>query len=56
MLLRQVKKLVDQGFSLHYTIVGDGPEAERLQTLTAELGLTEIITFEGAKPHNEVWA
>ncbi|MBB5723916.1 glycosyltransferase involved in cell wall biosynthesis [Loktanella ponticola] len=36
------------------TIIGDGPERSRLETLRDQLGLTEV-TFVGKKPSNEVF-
>lgn len=35
---------------LRVDIVGDGPERVRLQTLAAELGLGEVVTFHGYQP------
>lgn len=35
------------------TIVGDGPERERLQELARDLGLAERVRFAGALPHIE---
>jgi len=32
-------------------ILGDGPQRERLEELAAELGVTERVSFEGARPH-----
>ena len=36
------------------TIVGDGPELERLQRLAGDLAVTERVTFMGALGHDEV--
>ena len=36
------------------TIVGDGPELQRLQALAGELAVTERVTFMGALGHDEV--
>jgi len=35
-------------------VVGDGPEREKLEGLAAELGVTDRITFMGARPHGEI--
>ncbi|OGM10688.1 hypothetical protein A2Z22_05270 [Candidatus Woesebacteria bacterium RBG_16_34_12] len=38
-------------------IIGDGPEKEKLQTLTRQLGLSKNISFTGfIKSHNDVYA
>lgn len=35
-------------------VVGDGPERARLESLAAELGVADRITFLGARPHAEM--
>ena len=35
-------------------LVGDGPERARLEALTRELGLTNAVTFMGARPNSEL--
>lgn len=37
-------------------LLGDGPERPRLESLAAELGVTERIRFMGARPHSEMAA
>jgi glycosyltransferase involved in cell wall biosynthesis len=49
-LLRAAKLLLAQGRSFSLTIVGDGPERERLGALAAELGIGEAVDFTGAVP------
>lgn len=39
-----------------FTIIGDGPEKERLQALALELGLQDRVTFAGWMPQPEVAA
>ncbi len=46
LLLQAFKQLADQ--KVHLTIGGDGPEKERLQKLTATLGLESQVTFLGS--------
>jgi len=36
------------------SIIGDGPEATNLKSLTADLGLNNEVTFLGAMPFHEV--
>jgi glycosyltransferase involved in cell wall biosynthesis len=35
-------------------LVGDGPEREALERLAVELGVTDRVTFLGARPHGEM--
>ena len=46
-LLRALQLLFDMGVSADLAIVGDGPERERLEALSAELGLGSHVTFHG---------
>jgi glycosyltransferase involved in cell wall biosynthesis len=44
--------IVKANFSLR--IVGDGPEREALETMANELGISDRVTFAGAKEHDEL--
>jgi glycosyltransferase involved in cell wall biosynthesis len=55
-VLHALKTLVDQGYKLHYVIVGDGAQSEQLRALAYELGLTNVVSFEGYKDHADVWS
>jgi colanic acid/amylovoran biosynthesis glycosyltransferase len=46
--LEAVRKLVDDGYSVEYRIVGDGPRRKTLEDLVTELDLAEIAHFQGA--------
>jgi glycosyltransferase involved in cell wall biosynthesis len=37
----------------HFTVVGDGPERNRLEHLTKSLGIEEAVSFCGMLPHTE---
>lgn len=52
MLLRAAARLRDTGTQLHVVLVGDGPERDALQRLTAELGLADLVTFTGRLPNH----
>lgn len=54
-MLQAIKKLRDKGYQLHYVIVGDGPQREALTAMTETLGIADIVSFAGYKPHAEVW-
>lgn len=49
--LSLVKK---KGFHFHYTVIGSGPEMERLKFAAHQLNLTENITFAGKLHPDEV--
>ncbi len=53
-LLRSLRLLFNQELAFKLSIVGDGPERNRLLKLTQELGLTGYVHFVGAVPYNEV--
>jgi glycosyltransferase involved in cell wall biosynthesis len=40
--------------SAHFTVVGDGPERERLQQLVKSLGIEQSVSFRGWLSHEEV--
>lgn len=46
--------LHQQGLDFQYTIVGDGPERERLMFAAYQLGLEKKVTFAGKLPKEEV--
>lgn len=53
-LLRAVAMLQRLHADCHLLLVGDGPERERLEDLTATLGLEARVHFAGAVPPDEV--
>ena len=42
--------------NLRYTIIGEGERREDLERLAQELGVADIVTFAGPRPHDEVLA
>lgn len=54
--LLAVARLVRMGRSVHYAIIGDGPERERLEVLADELGISDHVTFHGWRTHTEISA
>jgi len=46
-LLRALAVLVERGVDATLRVAGDGPERERLERLTEDLGLSERVTFLG---------
>lgn len=53
-LLRSLHILFEQNMAFELSIVGDGPERNRLLKLTQELGLTERVHFAGAVPYDQI--
>jgi colanic acid/amylovoran biosynthesis glycosyltransferase len=49
--VRAVARLRESGRAVVYTIVGDGPLRPELQGLVEELGLSDVVRFEGPKDH-----
>jgi len=54
-LLRGAKLLVDQQIPIKLVLVGDGPERQRWENLTDELGIRAITTFVGYDPNPAAW-
>ncbi|MFT3894482.1 MAG: glycosyltransferase [Anaerolineales bacterium] len=53
-LLEAVKEVLCTHSDLRVVIIGDGVEKDNLQTLTAELGIVEQVTFTGEVPFSEI--
>lgn len=53
-VLKAVKKLVDQGVNLSYTLIGDGDDQEKILALIDQLQLTTVCNWLGTLPHHEV--
>lgn len=55
--LRALARLRDQGVDWYrYTVVGDGPEREPLETLARNLGIAERVVFKGRLPNEQTLA
>jgi len=54
-VLRALRELRQKGYNVCCKIVGDGSQRKALETLTRELGLNDVVSFEGYKSHAEVW-
>ncbi|TVR52620.1 MAG: glycosyltransferase family 1 protein [Gemmatimonadales bacterium] len=53
-LIRALPMVRRQVPNLRLRVLGGGPELPRLQALTAELGLSRVVSFEGPLPEDEV--
>lgn len=53
-LLRAFANVSARRSKLHLTLIGDGPAKAALETLAAELGIADRVTFTGAVPFDEV--
>ena len=56
LVLAAMLKLVEMGYPIEYTIVGDGPERSELEAIAANPPLAGRVHFVGSVPHQEVWA
>lgn len=52
--LQTIKSLKEQGYKVHYTILGEGKERGKLENETKKLGLERHVTFKGAASQNQV--
>jgi len=53
-VFRALRNLLDQGYSLHYTLIGDGEERRSILDQLHNLGLETICTWLGTQPHHRV--
>ncbi len=53
-VFRALRNLLDQGYSLHYTLIGDGEERRSILNQLHNLGLETICTWLGTQPHHRV--
>lgn len=52
--IRVLKKLIDKEHNVQYTLVGEGPEKERLKALCDTLGIASQVHFLGKKSQPEI--
>ncbi|MEO0373582.1 MAG: glycosyltransferase [Cyanobacteria bacterium P01_A01_bin.17] len=52
--IRAVAQLIEQGYSLQYSILGDGPLKQPLQELIETLGVTSQIQLRGWQTEDEI--
>lgn len=52
-VIKAISKLIEK-YDLHYTVIGQGPEKNRLIQLCESLEIKEYITFIDRIPHNEI--
>lgn len=55
-IVRATARVVDKGIDVTLDIYGDGPLRSRLESLVAELGVGDVVTFRGSVDHGEVMA
>ena len=53
-VFRALRHLIDRGYSVRYTLIGDGEERRPLLQLLGHLGLNGITDWLGTQPHEEV--
>jgi glycosyltransferase involved in cell wall biosynthesis len=55
-ILQALKILQERGIALEHTLIGDGPDRDRIVTLIARLGLSGVCRWIGSRPHDVVLA
>jgi glycosyltransferase involved in cell wall biosynthesis len=53
-VFRALRSLLDQGYPLRYTLIGDGEDRRPLMNLLHRLGLGDICDWLGTQPHEKV--
>ena len=53
-VFRALRNLLDQGYSLRYTLIGDGEERRSILNQIHDLGLEDSFTWLGTQPHHRV--
>jgi glycosyltransferase involved in cell wall biosynthesis len=56
LVIRAVHELDKRQVRCNLRIVGDGPDRERLEKLTSELGIAHLVQFKGLVPYHEMVA
>lgn len=54
--LLTIKELIDRGYNVEYSIVGDGPEMEKLLFMIHNLGIADHVSLMGGRTTKEVKA
>ncbi len=55
-ILKALKILRERGIALDHTLIGDGPDRDRIVTLISRLGLSGACRWIGSQPHDVVLA
>jgi glycosyltransferase involved in cell wall biosynthesis len=53
-LIRMMKLLKERRVSVRLMVIGDGPDRNRLENLSEEIGVTELVDFLGWKSNREL--
>jgi glycosyltransferase involved in cell wall biosynthesis len=53
-VLQAVKRLHETGVRLRYTLIGDGPDREKILGLVRQLGIDPVCRWLGTQPHHVV--
>ena len=55
-VLQALKMLRERGIALEHTLIGDGPDRDRIVPLIGRLGLSGVCRWIGSRPHDVVLA
>jgi glycosyltransferase involved in cell wall biosynthesis len=53
-VLKAIRYLCDKGFSLQYTLIGDGDDRDIILSAIKDLNLSEVVRWLGTQPHEIV--
>jgi N-acetyl-alpha-D-glucosaminyl L-malate synthase BshA len=53
-LVRATKSILETGTVIHTVIIGDGPDRERLESLTHQLHISSYVTFKGQIQNEQI--
>ncbi len=53
---KALRLMRDRGLDFRHTLIGDGDDREKLEALIRELGLSDVTSLIGTRPHHEVLA
>ncbi|MBD3387514.1 MAG: glycosyltransferase [Candidatus Altiarchaeales archaeon] len=54
-LIKAFRKVHERHGDTHLMIVGEGPYRERLEQMAREFGLSDLVSFAGKVPNNDLW-
>lgn len=54
-LLQVMALLQEHTRNVHFLLIGDGPERQKLETMATELGISNHVTFTGEVPGASAW-
>lgn len=54
MAIEVIKRVIEDNYDIHYTIIGNGPEENHIESLVKNYGIEDKVTLLGELPREEV--